>query len=162
MAIQDLTLSTPTHLEEVMTRSFRAPRDLVFEAHTSCEHLRRWWGPRRYEVAECAVDLRVGGAWRIVHHGPEGEEHVFSGEFREIDPPERFVWTFAWGGAPDTVGIEEYVFTEVDPITTITATGRFGSKQERDALLADGGMEAGARETYERLEEYLAVLRART
>src|SRR5437867_3240773 len=93
-------VSTPSDREIVMTRLFDAPRDLVFEAHTSCEHLRNWWGPRRYEVAECDVDFRAGGAWRMVHRGVDGDEHVFSGEFRDIVRPERIVWTFEWGGAP--------------------------------------------------------------
>ncbi len=57
-----------------MTRVFDAPRGLVFEAHSSCEHLSRWWGPRGYEIAGCEVDFRPGGSWRIVHRAPDGEE----------------------------------------------------------------------------------------
>ena len=69
-----LTVTTPSDREIVMTRVFDAPRDLVFEAHTSCEHLSRWWGPRGYEIAGCEVDFRPGGSWRIVHRAPDGEE----------------------------------------------------------------------------------------
>ena len=46
------TVTTPTDTQIVMTRVFDAPRDLVFEAHTSCEHMSKWWGPRKYEVAD--------------------------------------------------------------------------------------------------------------
>ena len=55
-----LTLTTPTERQIVITRVFDAPRDLVFEAHTSCEHLKNWWGPRRYEVGDCEVDFARG------------------------------------------------------------------------------------------------------
>ena len=84
-----LSVTTPSDREIVMTRVFDAPRDLVFEAHSSCEHMSNWWGPRKYEFASCEIDFRAGGKWRIVHRGPAGEDdHGFRGEFREIVPPE--------------------------------------------------------------------------
>ncbi|MGH8934695.1 MAG: SRPBCC domain-containing protein, partial [Acidimicrobiia bacterium] len=98
-----LTVTTPSDREIVMTRVFEAPRDLVFEAHTSCEHLSHWWGPRRYEIISCQVNFRPGGAWRIVHRGPDGEEYAFHGEYRQIVRPERIVWTFEFEGFPGSV-----------------------------------------------------------
>ena len=74
-----LTVTTPSDREIVMTRVFDAPRDLVFEAHSSCEHMSNWWGPRKYEFARCQIDFRPGGTWRIVHRGPDGEEYGFHG-----------------------------------------------------------------------------------
>jgi uncharacterized protein YndB with AHSA1/START domain len=138
----ELITTTPSDREIVMTRVFDAPRELVFEAHTSCEHLSKWWGPRRYEVVSCEIDFRPGGRWRIVHRGPDGDEIAFFGEYLEIVPPERIVWTFGFEGMPGPPGPETYVF------------------EEHDAVLGSG-MEAGAAETYERLDEYLEVLRAR-
>ena len=67
-----LTVTTPSDREIVLTRVFDAPRDLVFEAHSWCEHLSHWWGPRKYELAGCEVDFRPGGAWRTVHPGSRG------------------------------------------------------------------------------------------
>ena len=61
-----LTVTTPSDREIVMTRVFDAPRELVFEAHTSCDHLKNWWGPRRYELTVCEMDFRPGGAYRFV------------------------------------------------------------------------------------------------
>ena len=116
-----LSVTTPSDRQIVMTRIFDAPRDLVFEAHTSCEHLRNWWGPRRYEIASCEVDFRPGGRWRIVHRG-EGEEHGFRGEFREIVPPERIVWTFEYEGMPGHVSVETLTLEEHDGKTTLRAT----------------------------------------
>ena len=154
---QKLMVTTPSDREMVLTRMFDAPRDLVFEAHTSCEHLRNWWGPRRDEIAECDVDFRPGGAWRIVHRA-EGEEHVFSGEFREIVPPERIVWTFEWGGAPGHGSVETLTLEEEDGKTRMAATSIFATVEDRDGMLQSGA-EEGAAETYERLDEYLETLK---
>jgi uncharacterized protein YndB with AHSA1/START domain len=153
-----LTVTTPSDREIVMTRVFDAPRDLVFEAHSSCEHMSHWWGPRRYEVAKCDLDFRPGGSWRIVHRGSEGEEHGFRGEFREIVPPERIVWTFEWEGLPGHVSVQTAEFEEHDGKTTLTATAVFDTVEDRDGMLKSG-MESGAAETYDRLDEYLEVLK---
>jgi uncharacterized protein YndB with AHSA1/START domain len=151
------TVTTPTESEIVMTRVFDAPRDLVFEAHTSCEHMSHWWGPRKYEIASCDVDFRPGGGWRIVHRGPEGDEYVFHGEFREIVRPERITWTFEWEGMPGHVSVQTVVFEEHDGKTTLTASAGYDTVEERDANL-ESGMLDGAAETYDRLEEYLDIL----
>ncbi len=155
-----LEVTTPSDREILMTRVFDAPRDLVFEAHSSCEHLSRWWGPRRYEVASCDVDFRPGGAWRIVHRGPDGGEHAFRGEFRQIVRPERIVWTFEYEGWPGQISVETLTLEEVDGKTKLTATAVHDSKEARDAMI-ESGMEEGAAETYERLDEYLETLKTR-
>jgi uncharacterized protein YndB with AHSA1/START domain len=153
-----LTVTTPSDREIAMTRVFDAPRDLVFEAHSSCEHLKHWWGPRRYEIGSCEVDFRPGGAWRIVHLGPDGEEQAFRGEFREIVPPERIVWTFEWEGMPGHISVETLTLEEQDGRTKLTATSVFDSVEDRDGML-QSGMEEGAAETWDRLAEYLATMR---
>jgi uncharacterized protein YndB with AHSA1/START domain len=156
-----MTVTTPSDTEIQMTRVFDAPRELVFEAHTSAEHMRNWWGPRKYEVVSAEVDFRVGGKWRVVHRGPEGDEHAFRGEFREIVPPERIVWTFEYEGAPGDIAVETLTLEEHDGKTTLTTVSDAGSKEARDAML-ESGMQEGAEETWDRLEEYVATLRART
>jgi uncharacterized protein YndB with AHSA1/START domain len=152
-----LTVTTPTDQEIVMTRVFDAPRDLVFEAHTSCEHMSKWWGPRRYVVASCDMDFRPGGKWRIVHRGPEGDEYGFGGEFRDIVRPERIAWTFEWDGMPGHVSVQTVTFEEQNGKTTLTARVLVDSKEERDGML-QSGMTDGAGESMDRLEEYLEVL----
>lgn len=160
MGSNQLTVTTPSDREIVMTRTFDAPRELVFEAHSSCEHLSHWWGPRRYEITSCELDFRPGGSWRIVHRDPEGVEHGFRGEFREIVRPERIVWTFEYEGAPGDVSVETLTLEEHDDKTTLTATSVFDSMEARDAMLRSG-MEEGAAETWDRLAEYLEVLAER-
>ena len=153
-----LTVSTPSDTEIQMTRAFDAPRDLVFEAHTSAEHMKNWWGPRKYETVSAEVDFREGGTWRIVHRGPEGDEHGFRGEFREIVPPEKIVWTFEYEGAPGQIAVETLTLEERDGKTTLTAISDAGSKEARDAIL-ESGMQEGAAETWDRLAEYVETLR---
>lgn len=157
----ELKVSTPSEREIVMTREFDAPRDLVFQAHTSCEHLSRWWGPRKYEIVGCEIDFQPRGKWRIVHRGPDGEEFAFRGEYREIVPPERIVWTFEFEGFPGNVSVETMTLDEHDGKTTFTATSVYDTAAQRDAML-QSGMEEGATETMERLDEYLELLKAAT
>ena len=158
---KQLEVTTPSDTEIQMTRVFDAPRELVFEAHTTAEHMSKWWGPRKYEVVSAEWDFRPGGKWRVLHRGPEGDEHGFRGEFREIVPPERIVWTFEYEGAPGQIAVETMTLTEDDGKTTLTAVSDGGSKEARDAIL-ESGMQEGAAETYDRLEEYLETLAART
>ena len=155
-----LKVTTPSDREIVMTREFDAPRELVFEAHSSCEHLSKWWGPRKYEVVSCDVDFRPGGSWRIVHRGPDGEEYGFHGKYREIVPPERITWTFEFEGTPGSVTVETMTLEEHDGKTTFSATSVYDTVQERDGML-ESGMESGAAEAMDRLDEYLEVLRKR-
>jgi uncharacterized protein YndB with AHSA1/START domain len=156
-----LTVATPSDREIRMTRVFDAPRDLVFDAHSSCEHMSNWWGPRKYEIASCEMDFRPGGTWRIVHRAEGEEDQGFHGEFREIERPERIVWTFEWEGMPGHVSVETLTLEEDDGKTTVTATSVHDSQEDRDGML-QSGMEEGAAETYDRLDEYLEVLKART
>jgi uncharacterized protein YndB with AHSA1/START domain len=147
------TISLPSDKEIMMTRVFDAPRQLVFEAHSSCEHMKHWWGPARYSFASCKLDFRPGGAWRIVQRGPDGE-FAFRGVFKEIVAPEKIVWTFEYEGAPGDVSTETMTLVERDGRTTLTARSVFPTAAARDAML-QSGMESGARETWERLADYV-------
>jgi uncharacterized protein YndB with AHSA1/START domain len=153
----ELTITTPSDKEIHMTRELNGPRDLVFEAHTSCEHMSRWWGPRKYEIVSCEIDFREGGKWRIVHRGPDGEDYAFRGEYREIVRPERIVWTFEFEGFPGQVSVETLTLEEHDGKTTLTASSLYDSVEARDGML-ESGMADGARETFERLDEYMKEL----
>ena len=160
-ASKQLTVTTPSDREILMTRILDAPRDLVFEAHSSCEHMSRWWGPRRYEIASCEMDFRPGGRWRIVHRGDDGQEFGFRGEFREIRRPELITWTFEFEGMPGHVSVQTLTLEEHDGKTTLTSRVLFDSIEDRDGMI-NSGMESGASESMDRLEEYLQELRSRT
>jgi uncharacterized protein YndB with AHSA1/START domain len=138
-----------------LRRFFKAPPALVYRACNDPEYLRRWMGPRRLETTECEADLRVGGAWRLVHRAPDGMEFVFSGRLLELDPPRRRVGTWRWEGAPEDEAVQTLEFTEVDGGTLMTSTTRHSSVEARDMHVANG-METGVIESYERLDELLA------
>ena len=99
---QTFTVTTPSDQEIRMTRLFDAPRHLVFEAMTRPEHVKRWWGclGDGYSVPVCEIDLRLGGRWRFVNRHPKGEA-AFHGEYREITPPGRVVFTEIFEDFPD-------------------------------------------------------------
>ena len=153
------TVTLPSDREIVMTRVFNAPRELVFKAHVDPTLIAQWWGPRDYTTIVDKMDVRPGGAWRLILRRADGSEEGFRGEFREIVPPERFTWTFEWEGMPGHVGLETYTFEEHAGITTLTATSVFDTVEERDGVIASG-MEAGANESADRLDELLASLQA--
>src|SRR5919106_4701436 len=122
---ESFQVTTPSDHEIRMTRVFNAPRDLVFEAMTKPEHVKKWWGclGQGYSVPVCEIDLRVGGAWRFVNRHPKGEA-AFHGEYREITPPSRLVFTEIFEEFPDTVSVVTTELTEEDGKTRMTATVR--------------------------------------
>ncbi|WP_437934105.1 SRPBCC family protein [Sorangium sp. So ce341] len=154
-------VTTPSEQEIHMTRLFNAPRHLVFEAMTKPEHVKRWWGclGEGYSVPVCEIDLRPGGAWRFVNRHPHGEA-AFHGEYKEITPPSRLVYTEIFEMFPDTVSLVTSVLTEEGGKTRVTTTTRYPSKEVRDAVIASG-MEHGAALSYDRLEDLVAQLQQR-
>ncbi len=150
-------ISFPSETELVMEREFNAPRELVFKAHLDAEIIPKWWGPRQYATRVEALDARPGGKWRFIQTGEDGTEIAFFGEYRLISPHDKFVNTFGFDGMPGEPGEEEYNFIDLGNGRTLLRTySKFKSKEELEAVLASG-MEWGANETYDRLEEYLAI-----
>lgn len=137
-----------------MTRVFDAPLDLVWLAHTSCEHLKHWWA--RGNPLDCSVDFRVGGKYRFVEQA-DGTEHAFRGEYLEIVPQSKIVQTFEYEGMPGHIVTDNHEFTFADGKTTITVVSTFASKEDLDGMIASG-MEQGAGESYNALEAYLKTL----
>jgi len=158
-----LQLTAPGEREIVMTRVFDAPRQLVFDAHTKPELVKRWLlGPPGWSMPVCEIDLRVGGKYRYVwRHDREGTQMGMGGVYREIVTPERIVNTErfdeAWypGEAVDTL-----VLVERGGRTTLTLTVRYESREARDAVLKSG-MESGVTASYDRLADLLASTPAR-
>jgi uncharacterized protein YndB with AHSA1/START domain len=151
-------VSTPAEDEILMTRLFDAPRQLVFDAMTKPEHVKRWWGRlgEGYSVPVCEIDLRVGGKWRFVNRHPGGEA-AFKGEYREIAPPGRLVFTETMEPHPEPGSVVTATFTEENGKTRLTVTARYPSKEVRDIVMSTG-MERGAGISYDRLEDLVAEL----
>lgn len=152
------TVTTPSEREIRMTRLFNAPRHLVWEAMSKPEHIKRWWGclGQGYSVPVCEVDLRPGGKWRFVNRHPKGEAE-FYGEYREIVPPERVVFTEIFAPFPDAGSLVTAVLTEENDKTRLTVTAQYPSLEVRDMVIGTG-MAKGAAASYDRLEEVAVEL----
>ena len=123
MALENRLAEEPSERTLVITRIFDAPRSLVFNAWTEPAHRMRWWGLKGFTVTSCEMDLRPGGAWRLSMRSPEGREDRQVGNFREIVPPERLVFTYAFEGAAGNLGHETLVtvtFAEHEGKTKLT------------------------------------------
>jgi len=152
-----LKFTFPTDREIVLTRVFDAPRALVFDAFTKPELLRQWFGPRGWSLVVADVDLNVGGTFRFMLRGPDGNDLGMRGIWREIVAPERSVHMESFDDYPGESQVTT-VLTEQQEKTKLTATILYPSKEIRDAVLSSG-MEHGAAESYDKLAELLASLR---
>jgi uncharacterized protein YndB with AHSA1/START domain len=150
-------ITFPSDTEYLITRAFDAAPDLVFKALTTPELVQRWWGFETSEWLVCEIDLRVGGKWRYVTRD-DGEEVGFHGEYREITPPHRLVFTEMYEGipdpGPDSYPVNAVTLEETDGVTTMKLLVQHTSKEDRDAVIASG-MEAGMQVSYDRLEDLL-------
>jgi uncharacterized protein YndB with AHSA1/START domain len=141
----------------VFTREFDAPRDLVFRAYTDPELLVQWLGPRNLTMAVDRLENRDGGTWRFIHKDPGGNEHGFHGVFHGTPSPDTIVRTFEYEGFPGHVALETLTLEEQGGRTLMRANAVYQSVEDRDGHL-QSGMEGGANESMDRLEELLARL----
>ena len=137
-----------------MTRSFDAPRALVFNAFTDPKLIPQWWGPASLTTVVDKLDAKTAGAWRFVQHDADGNEYAFHGVFHAVTVPEQIVYTFEWEGLPGHVLLETITFEEKDGVTTLTDVSVFQSVEDRDGMI-ENGMEGGAQESMDRLTELL-------
>jgi uncharacterized protein YndB with AHSA1/START domain len=153
-----LQVTTPSDREIRLTRVFDAPRDLVFEALTQPELVRRWLGALEgwtFEV--CEIDARVGGHYRYLWRHADGAELGMRGEYLEVVRPERIVSTEVFDQSwYEGKAVGTAVLTEREGKTTLSTTIRYDSKEIRDAVLRSP-MESGVAQGYDRLEELLAA-----
>ncbi|ADL45131.1 SRPBCC family protein [Micromonospora aurantiaca] len=150
-----LTVSLPGDREIRLSRDFAAPRHLVFAAFTRPELLVRWWGARGWHLVECEVDLRVGGRWRFVSRGPDGDLMGQGGTYREVDPPARLVCTelFDDQSYPGET-LVRHDFTGSADRTTVVTHLRYATAQGRDTVLRYP-MTRGLGEAFDRLAAVL-------
>ena len=157
--IDDMKVQPAGEREIVITRTFNAPRALVYQALTNVEHVKRWWGPRHYGPVSAVADFRSGGHYRFAQGDGHGGEVAFSGEVRESSPA-RIVYVEEFEqmpghGAETTVTLEER-----GPNTTfMTVRSVYKTREDRDGVIASG-MEWGARLSYLQLDEVLEDLAA--
>jgi uncharacterized protein YndB with AHSA1/START domain len=157
-------VTLPTDEQILIEREFDAPKHLVYKALTTPELVKRWFHANRGVVTLAEIDLRVGGKWRYVGEADSVGELAFHGEYREVVPDERLVWTEFYEGVPEGVAeadattLNTATLEETDGRTMLTVLIQAPSKAARDAII-ESGMEAGMQDAYDLLEEVAISLR---
>jgi uncharacterized protein YndB with AHSA1/START domain len=149
------TAERKSERELVITRSFNGPARLVFEAWTKPELLKRWWAPKSsgMTLTSCVADVRAGGRYRFEFGNPTGKSMAFFGQYVEVIPNSRLVWT---NEESDDGAVTTVTFEETDGKTLLVMHEIYPSKEALDAVMA--GMEGGMTETFAQLDELLVSL----
>jgi len=131
-----------------------APRDAVFAAFTEPEQLSKWWGPKGFTIPRLDFEPRVGASYRIEMQPPEGDAFHLTGEFREVERPERLAFTFVWepADADDVETVAELSFRDLDESTEVSLSQGPFKTDERLELHRDGWGDS-----FDRLERLLAA-----
>jgi Uncharacterized conserved protein len=144
----------------VIERNFDAPRERVWEALTSPDHIPRWWGPPGTTSTVAQMEVHPGGRWRWINRTADGQEAPFTGEYLELAPPERVVRTMVYDIEPVNRGpgaVETITLDEFDGRTTLRHHTRFPSEAVLQRALSTG-MPEGAIKTYDRLSGLLTEM----
>ena len=161
-SIEKALVDLPSDREVKVTRSFLAPRTLVYRAYTEPALVRRWLlGPPGWSMPVCEMDVRPGGRFRWRWKSDDSQQEFgFSGVFREVEPNARIVHTETYepgtvgGGYPGEDAIVTVTFLEDGGVTTVTTLMDFGSKEARDGAIATG-MTDGMEQSYQLLDRLL-------
>jgi uncharacterized protein YndB with AHSA1/START domain len=145
--------------ELLITRTFDAPRALVFQAWTDPKHVVHWWGPRGFTNTVHEMDVRPGGIWRFTMHSPDGIDFPNKIVFEEVVKPSRLVFLYSedMEGDPHQFSVT-VTFTTKGQKTEITMRMIFRSKQDRDRAVEQYGAIEGNKQTLDRLEAYLKTM----
>lgn len=147
-----MNATKPSDREIVLTQTFAAPRQAVFDALTQTNHLLRWMQPTHMSLVACEVDLRAGGSFRYVFQRPSGARIEVRGAYETVDPPRRLVYKETYDFSPLELQVTT-VLDEAGGETVFTQTIRYSSKQERDDDFDP--VATSAAEVYAKLERYL-------
>jgi uncharacterized protein YndB with AHSA1/START domain len=140
------------------TREFDAPRDLVYAVFTDPKHLAQWWGPNGFTTTTLSFDMRTGGVWRFVMHGPDGRDYQNRITYEEVVPPQRIVYRHGGGEDVEPVQFRQTItFEDLGGRTRIIWRGDFPSAAERDRVIKEYGADTGLMQTLTRLEQYVSA-----
>jgi uncharacterized protein YndB with AHSA1/START domain len=154
------TAERKSERELVVTRTFKAPARIVFEAWTKPELLKRWWAPKSFGISliSCEADVRAGGTYRFVFGHPASEQPMeFFGRYIEVRPHSRLVWTNDEGGEGGEDGaVTTVTFEERGAETLVVMHDLYPSKEALDGAIASGST-SGFSEAFEQLDELLVT-----
>ncbi len=154
------TVERKSGRELVVTRTFNGPAQIVFNAWTKPELLKRWWAPKSFGISfvSCEMDARTGGTYRFVFSHPSAPQPMaFFGRYLEVTPPTRLVWTNDEGGEGGAV--TTVTFEERGGETLVVMHDLYPSKQALDYAIASGST-SGSGEQFEQLDQLLVTLEA--
>jgi len=153
----DQLVANTTDREIIVSRVVDAPRELVWEAWTNPKHLAQWWGPIGFSTTIAEMDLRVGGVFKQVMHGPDGTDYPNKSVFQEVVKPERIVYSHAGGrkGAKGTHFMSTWTFESVGKKTRVTIRMVFSTVADREHVVNEYGAIEGGHQTLGRLDEFL-------
>jgi len=141
----------------LISRTFPAPRDLVFKAWSSAEHMKRWFSPEGYSVPEAEIDFRPGGVFAICMRSPEGQDFWSRGSYIEISPPDRLVFTTGVAvGDSQKFTAHTTVTFEIDGAGTRMTVHQVYDIHDEAFLFAVEGASEGWRTTLDKLEREVA------
>ncbi|OGG00864.1 MAG: ATPase [Candidatus Glassbacteria bacterium RIFCSPLOWO2_12_FULL_58_11] len=143
--------------ELVFTRVFNAPRELVFKAWTEPEHVAQWWGPNGFTTTIYEMDVRPGGVWRFVMHGPDGVDYKNKIIYNEVVKPERLAYSHTGDANSEPVHFQVTVtFAGKGGKTELTMRTVFETAAELNRVVKEYGAVEGAKQHLGRLEKHLA------
>lgn len=145
--------------EIVISRLLDAPREKVFQVWTTPDHVAKWWGPSVFTNTILVMDVRPGGIWRFIMHGPDGVDYPNRIDFIEVVPLERLVYSHRDDGGADTVHFHVTVtFEDEGGQTRLTMRSLFDTAAERNRVVDEYGAIEGGRQMLERLVEFLKTV----
>lgn len=148
--------ASTTDREITISRVIKAPRERVFDAFTDPATIGSWWGPNRFSTTTATMDVRPGGIWRFVMHGPDGTDYANLITYREVTRPERLAYDHTDGADPPAISFEQVVtFEEVDGGTRVTLRVIFASAEIRRQHAEEVGAVEGGQQTLARLAAML-------
>jgi uncharacterized protein YndB with AHSA1/START domain len=144
--------------EIIVSRVFDAPRKLVFKAWTDPAHLINWWGPAGFTNTFYEIEIKPGGKWRFVMHGPNGMDFPNFILFTEVIAPERLEYYHGSSEEEEPSFKVTVTFEEMGNKTKLTMHSIFPSAEERDMVVREYRALEGANQTLDKLELELSKM----
>lgn len=147
--------------EIVIKRLLNAPRDLVFSVWTDPLHIAEWWGPDGFTNTIHSMDVRPGGVWKFMMHGPDGTDYPNRIDYTEVVRPSKISYLHGSGDPTNSDQFEGIItFEDHGQRTLITMRVIFKTKEERDMKVEKVGAIEGGNQTLNRLETFLKKIQA--
>lgn len=144
--------------EIIVRRTFNAPRELVFDAFTSVDHISNWWGPEGFRTTTEHMDVRPGGVWRHVMHAPDGTDYPNYIVYQEVERPAKLAWAHGTREGEPFAFHATVTFEEIEGGTQVTLHQVHPTKEQRDMLVEQVGALEGGKNTLDRFARVVDAL----